>query len=47
MVLEPKLKTFKDQYKIKERVKIFIYFRRHLSIPRAFQLYYFKVILNW
>jgi hypothetical protein len=32
MILEPKHKNFKDEYKIKERVKKKINIRRHMSI---------------
>jgi hypothetical protein len=32
MILEPKHNNFKDEYKIKERVKKKIYIRRHMSI---------------
>ncbi len=39
MILEPKLKNFKDPLQIKEIVK--------KKIIRAFEWYYFKVILNW
>ncbi len=36
MILEPKHKNFKDQYKIKERVKK-CYIRRHMPMLLAFE----------
>jgi hypothetical protein len=36
MILDPKHKNFKDQYKIKERV-LKNYIRRHMSIQVAFE----------
>jgi hypothetical protein len=47
MILEFKPKNFKDQYKIKEQVKKMFNIRCHMSIQRAFRLYFFKAILNW
>ncbi len=48
MILEPKHKNFKDEYKIKERVKKKkIYIRRHMSILVALELHYFQELLNW
>jgi hypothetical protein len=48
MSLEPTHKNFKDEYKIKERVKKKKFnIRRYMPIPRAFECYYFKIILNW
>ncbi len=46
MILEPKHKNFKDQYKINERVKKHFYIRRHMSILVAFEWLYFQAILN-
>jgi hypothetical protein len=46
MILEPKHKTSKTNIKLKSELKK-LNLRHHMSIPRAFQLYYFKVILNW
>ncbi len=37
MILEPKHKNFKDQYKIKEREKEFFNIRRHMSMLLAFK----------
>jgi hypothetical protein len=37
MILEPKHKNFKDQYKIKERVSKIFYVRRHMSMLVAFE----------
>jgi hypothetical protein len=37
MCLEPKHKNFKDEYKIKERAKIFFNIRRHMPILVAFE----------
>ncbi len=47
MILEPKHKNFKDEYKIKERVKKKIYIRHHMSILVAPELHYFQKLLNW
>jgi hypothetical protein len=47
MILEPKRKNFKDEYKIKERVKKIINIRRHMSILVAPELHYFQELLNW
>jgi hypothetical protein len=47
MILEPKHKNFKDEYKIKEWVKKKIYIRRHMSILVALELHYFQELLNW
>jgi hypothetical protein len=47
MILEPKHKNFKDEYKIKERVKKIFNFRRHTSILVALELHYFQELLNW
>ncbi len=40
-------KNFKDEYKIKERVKKIINIRRHMSILVAPELHYFQELLNW
>jgi hypothetical protein len=47
MLLEPKRKNFRDEYKIKERVKKIINIRRHMSILVAPELHYFQELLNW
>jgi hypothetical protein len=47
MILEPKHKNFKDEYKIKVRVKKKNNIRRHMSILVAFELHYFQELLNW
>ena len=47
MILEPKHKNFKDEYKIKEGVKKKINIRRHMSILVALELHYFQELLNW
>ncbi len=47
MILEHKHKNFKDEYKIKERVKKKINIRRHMSILVALELHYFQELLNW
>jgi hypothetical protein len=47
MILEPKQKNFKDEYKIKERVYKKNYIRRHMSILVALELHYFQELLNW
>jgi hypothetical protein len=45
MILEPKHKNFKDEYKIKVRVKKKNNIRRHILV--AFELHYFQELLNW
>ncbi len=47
MFLEPKHKNFKDEYKIKERVRKKIYIRRHMSVLVALEWHYFQELLNW
>jgi hypothetical protein len=47
MILEPKHKNFKDEYKIKELVKKRINIRRHMSKLVAPELHYFQEFLNW
>jgi hypothetical protein len=47
MILEPKDKNSKDEYKIKERVKKKINIRRHMSILVALELHYFQELLKW
>jgi hypothetical protein len=47
MILEPKHKNFKDEYKIKERVKKNIMIRRPMSILVAPELHYHQEFLNW
>jgi hypothetical protein len=47
MILEPKHKNFAGPSEIKETVKKRFNNRRHMSTPRAFECYYFKIILNW
>ncbi len=47
MILEPKHKNFKDENKIKERVKKKNNIRRHMSILVATELHYFQELLNW
>ncbi len=47
MILEPKLKKFKGPLQIKETVLKRFNIRRHMSIPKAFECYYFKIIINW
>jgi hypothetical protein len=47
MILEPKHKNFTGPLQIKETVKKIFIIRRHMSTPRAFECYYFKIILNW
>jgi hypothetical protein len=47
MILEPKHKNFKDEYKIKVRVTKNFNVRRHMSILVAFELHYFQELLNW
>ncbi len=47
MILEPKHKNFKGPLQIKETVKKIFIITRNMSTPRAFECYYFKLILNW
>ncbi len=47
MILEPKHKNFADPLQIKETVKKRFNTRHHISTTRAFECYYFKIILNW
>ncbi len=47
MILEPKHKNFARPLQIKEKVKKRFNIRRHMSAPRAFECYYFKIIINW
>jgi hypothetical protein len=47
MILEPKYKNFTGPLQIKETVKKRFNIRRRMSIPRAFECYYFNIILNW
>jgi hypothetical protein len=47
MILEPKHKIFAGPSEIKETVKKRCNIRRHMSTLRAFECYYFKIILNW
>jgi hypothetical protein len=47
MILELKHKNFAGPSKIKETVKKRFNIRRHMSTPRAFECYYFKIIRNW
>jgi hypothetical protein len=47
MILEPKHKNFTGPLQIKETVFKRFDIRHHMSIPRAFECYYFKTILNW
>ncbi len=47
MILEPKHKNFKDEYKINARIKKKINLRRHLSRLVALELHYFQEFLNW
>jgi hypothetical protein len=37
MILEPKHKNFKDEYKIKEQVKKNFHMRRHMSVLVALE----------
>jgi hypothetical protein len=46
MIMEPKHKNFKGQLQIKDTVPKRFNIRRHIAIPRAFDYYYFKIILN-
>jgi hypothetical protein len=47
MILEPKHKNFKDEYKIKERVKKKINIRRNISVLVANEQHYCQKLLNW
>jgi hypothetical protein len=47
MILEPKHKNFKDEYKIKERVLKKLNIRRHMSVLVALEQHYFQKLLNW
>ncbi len=47
MILEPKHKNFTGPSEIKETVNKRFNIRRHMSTPRAFECFYFKIILNW
>jgi hypothetical protein len=47
MILEPKHKNFKDEYKIKERVKKKLNIRRHMPVLVALEQHYFQKLLNW
>ncbi len=47
MILEPKHKNFKGPVQIKETVKKIFIITRNMSTLRAFECYYFKLILNW
>jgi hypothetical protein len=47
MILEPKHKNLKDEYKIKERVKQKFDIRRQMSVLVALELHYFQELLNW
>ncbi len=40
------MRTVNAHYKLKRQLKRFN-IRHHMSMPRAFECYYFKVILNW
>jgi hypothetical protein len=44
---EPRHKNFAGPSEIKETVKKRFNIRRYMSTPRAFECYYFKIILNW
>jgi hypothetical protein len=44
MILEPKHKNFAGSLQIKETVKKRFNIRHHMSTPRAFECYYFKII---
>jgi hypothetical protein len=46
MILELKHKNFAGPSKIKETIKKRFNIRHHMSTPRAFECYYFKIILN-
>ncbi len=47
MILEPKHKNFKDEYKIEERVKKKFNIRRHICVLVANEQHYFQKLLNW
>jgi hypothetical protein len=47
MILEPLHKNFKDEYKIKERVKKKFNIRRHMSVLVALEQHYCQKLLNW
>jgi hypothetical protein len=47
MILEPKHKNFTGPLQIKETVKKRFNISRRMSIPRAFECYYFNIIINW
>jgi hypothetical protein len=47
MILEPKHKNFTGPLQITGTVKKRFNIRRHMFIPRSFECYYFKIILNW
>jgi hypothetical protein len=47
MILEPKHKNCTGTLKIKETVKKGFNIKRYMSILRAFECYYFQIILNW
>jgi hypothetical protein len=46
MILEPKHKNFKGPVQSRETVKT-IYCQAQYVHTKGFELYYFKVILNW
>ncbi len=41
------IRTLQTRYKLKRQLKKRFNIRRHMSTPRAFECYYFKIILNW
>jgi hypothetical protein len=47
MILEPKHKNFKDEYKIIERVLKKLNIRRQISVLVANEQHYFQKLLNW
>ncbi len=47
MILEPKHKNFKDEYKIKERVLKKLNIRRNISVLVANEQHYCLKLLNW
>jgi hypothetical protein len=47
MVLEPSTRTFKAHLKMRRQAKKLFNIRRYMSMPGAFELYYFQAILNW
>jgi hypothetical protein len=47
MILEPKHKKFKGPLQIEEPVKKRFNIRHKMHIPRVFECYYLKIILNW